>query len=160
MGSGASFDAGISSSSQDNHGRYFCHSCHRVFGIGGVDRWVFVKIQIAIPSFSMVWYFSLTRSPLDYYCPHCQSTFLEELGNNMFSEYNFGGMDAERGISVRHRSHGHSHAQLTNEQSRRISNATAMLRLLETQVQGNYFWFFNRPIHALLMRLYSLFMCA
>mmetsp|Transcript_22425 Transcript_22425/g.30814 ORF Transcript_22425/g.30814 Transcript_22425/m.30814 type:complete len:724 (+) Transcript_22425:81-2252(+) len=116
MGAGASFDNGLSNQlngwtgSSESQGRYFCHSCHRVFGLGGVD------------------------SPSDYYCPHCQSTFLEELGNSMPTASNqtmgLGGPD-DRLISVRHRSHG----QLTSDQSRRISNATAMLRLLEAQLR-------------------------
>lgn len=74
--------------------RYFCHSCHRVFGLGTV------------------------QNPQDFYCPHCQSTFLEEIG----------GSDQ---IAVRHRTHG----QLTTDQARRITSATAMLRLLESQLR-------------------------
>ncbi|KAJ1424667.1 hypothetical protein B484DRAFT_451422, partial [Ochromonadaceae sp. CCMP2298] len=97
MGSGASFDMGMSE--EGGSGRFFCHTCQRVFQLGGVS------------------------SPQDYYCPHCQSTFLEELNAN------------------HHPSHRHSdillggHSHLSSEQNRRISNATAMLRLLETQLR-------------------------
>lgn len=97
MGAGASFDVpgllvGESASDED---RYFCHSCHRVFGLDGV------------------------ANPTDFYCPHCQSTFLEEIGGS------------SNGIAVRHRTHG----SLTTDQARRISSATAMLRLLESQLR-------------------------
>jgi transposase-like protein len=94
MGAGASLDPGLSRNNEDGD-RYFCHSCHRVFGLGTI------------------------QNPSDYYCPYCQSTFLEELG----------GVSSQ--ISVRHRTHGN----LTADQARRISNATAMLRLLETQLR-------------------------
>lgn len=96
MGAGASMDPnlGILDGGSGERERYYCHSCHRVFGLGSV------------------------QNPQDYYCPHCQSTFLEEIG----------GSDQ---IAVRHRNHG----PLTTDQSRRITSATAMLRLLEAQLR-------------------------
>jgi hypothetical protein len=99
MGSGASFDGLAAESNNNNAARYFCHACHRVFGLGNVD------------------------SPPDYCCPHCHSTFLEEFGSNQRRN--------DAAVAVRHRAAGH----LSIEQSRRISSATAMLRLLETQLR-------------------------
>lgn len=62
------------------------------------------------------------EQPNEFLCPYCSSTFLEQMGRN---ERNF---DV---ISLRHRTQG----QLTLDQARRIANATAMLRLLETQLR-------------------------
>lgn len=90
-------DTGLASSAGE---RYFCHSCHRVFGLGGV------------------------QSPQDYYCPHCHSTFLEELG----------GRSGEGETGAYGMRFGHQ-GQLSSEQERRITNATAMLRLLESQLR-------------------------
>lgn len=86
MGAAASFEGGLSSLGR-GHPRYFCHACSRAFPLGSNE---------------------------EHICPHCGSTFLEEIG------------------SV----HQHNHfGQLTIEQARRIANATAMLRLLETQLR-------------------------
>jgi hypothetical protein len=98
MGSGASFDMGLNLEAADSE-RFFCHACHRIFPLGGV------------------------RSPQDYYCPHCQSTFLEEL--NEVSRHN----------DILSLGGGSAHSHLSSEQNLRISNATAMLRLLETQLR-------------------------
>lgn len=90
MGSGASFDSALT----DLHGGgFFCHSCHRVL--------------------------SREVDSSDRRCPHCNSTFIEELDQE------------SRLMSSRQRYNG----QLSLEQARRIANATAMLRLLETQLR-------------------------
>lgn len=125
MGAAASFDHGFALSTESN--RYFCHSCHRVFGLDNIENSV------------------------DYYCPHCQSTFLEEIVSPRNGSYDsrvvhvIGGptglhggsnnnsrLQTEPLISIRHRT---VYGQLTLEQARRISNATAMLRLLELQLR-------------------------
>eukprot|EP01038_Epipyxis_sp_PR26KG_P005899 gene5899-8139_t len=104
MGSGASFDAGLTAPAASE--RYFCHACHRVFGLGNID------------------------SPADYCCPHCHSTFLEEIGaRNSIQALRSSPYPDPYGL--RHPNHG----QLSLEQTRRISNATAMLRLLESQLR-------------------------
>lgn len=93
MGSAASFETNLA---ETNENQFFCHSCHRVF--------------------------VLVNPSLDYSCPYCHSSFLEELtARERNSEL----------IPYRRRSHG----QLTLDQARRIANATAMLRLLETQLR-------------------------
>lgn len=51
----------------------------------------------------------------NFHCPYCQSTFLEEIGVNP--------------LNLQH------HGRLTLEQTLRITNATAMLRLLELQLR-------------------------
>jgi len=85
--------------------RYLCHACHRV---------------VTSPSLSS----------RDFVCPNCNSSFIEELGgvlrhsdlmphrqsNNRF--VNMFGSD-----------------ELNSEQSRRITNASAMLRMLESQLR-------------------------
>ena len=55
-------------------------------------------------------------------CPNCQSSFLEQLDH---------GMSNRRSVETDMNRHG----QLTFEQARRITNATAMLRLLESQLR-------------------------
>jgi Zn finger protein HypA/HybF involved in hydrogenase expression len=92
MGSGASFDNGLES---DNSTRFFCHACRRVFGLGGVI------------------------SAQDLYCPHCHSTFLEEIST----------LAGDTALRAR------AHVDLTEEQSRRLANAATMLRLLESQLR-------------------------
>jgi hypothetical protein len=97
MGAGASMDPSLAFLDRiSNEGdRYFCHSCHRVSGL------------------------DTNQATSDLICPHCQSTFLEEVGEN------------NQTVARHH----HTHGQLTNDQSRRITNATAMLRLLESQLR-------------------------
>lgn len=103
MGSGASFDNGLNLGSTNGDNRYFCHSCHRVFGLGTINN------------------------PTDFYCPHCQSTFLEEMGGDA----GFYNRSSEL-VAVRHRNQS---SVMTVEQARRMNNATAMLRLLESQLR-------------------------
>lgn len=90
-------DSGLSSMMGGGAGganRYFCHSCYRV-------------LQLDTDSDS---------DQDNLHCPHCQSSFLEEIGPTF--------VDRPR-----------NHGQLTLEQARRIANATVMLRLLESQLR-------------------------
>eukprot|EP00596_Hydrurales_sp_CCMP1899_P000689 CAMPEP_0119036732 /NCGR_PEP_ID=MMETSP1177-20130426/4653_1 /TAXON_ID=2985 /ORGANISM="Ochromonas sp, Strain CCMP1899" /LENGTH=522 /DNA_ID=CAMNT_0006997015 /DNA_START=212 /DNA_END=1780 /DNA_ORIENTATION=- len=83
--------------------RFFCHACGRVFGLGlgGIGS-------------------------SDYFCcPHCQSSFLEEIDNPSLSP----SADSS-GVVVRTRNNA-----LSEDQSRRLANAAIMLRLLELQLR-------------------------
>jgi hypothetical protein len=51
---------------------------------------------------------------VDHYCPRCQSTFLEQVSAS---------------------SHFHNFVELSEDQSRRLANASMMLRLLEVQLR-------------------------
>lgn len=96
MGAGASFETGIILHDDSQGPNFVCHACFHMF-----------------------------RLPVEYaerLCPNCQSSFLEQIDQQ-----------------VHHRQVVHSdmnrHGQLTFEQARRITNATAMLRLLESQLR-------------------------
>jgi DNA-directed RNA polymerase subunit RPC12/RpoP len=60
--------------------------------------------------------------PMDSVCPYCNSSFLELVSRNERSS---------DPVAASHR----TYSQLSLEQARRITNATAMLRLLETQLR-------------------------
>ncbi|RYG59714.1 hypothetical protein EON64_19950, partial [archaeon] len=70
MGAAASFDTGLSSALHSS--RYFCHACHRI---------------LSLTSLSAV---------QDLRCPHCLSTFLEELGGPIPERRARTGLSAEQ----------------------------------------------------------------
>ena len=64
--------------------------------------------------------------PADLNCPLCQSTFLEELSVSLRpSPFEAGGLRSQRSGNL---------TELTAQQSRRLANAAAMLRILESRL--------------------------
>ena len=101
MGAGASFESGLGLEEE----QYFCHACRRVFMLGSPRH--------------------------DMTCPHCDSTFLEEVGGVRQSEL----LPGRRGGRPYQNIFGDAGGSLSAEQTRRISSAATMLRLLETQLR-------------------------
>jgi DNA-directed RNA polymerase subunit RPC12/RpoP len=107
MGAGASFDNGLVTESEGD--RYFCHACHRI-------------LQLIS-----------TTNASNLVCPHCSSSFLEEIVPQ--SQTSVSGSREAVPYGVRTSNNSRNGTYLTLEQTRRITSATAMLRLLETQLR-------------------------